>query len=140
MADPIMLIFPGHGDAAGRLFVYEAGSAVPFGIKRVFTVSSAAGRRGGDHAHKRCTQLLVCVHGGIRVTCDNGKTRSEWLLDSATTGLLLSPGIWATQEYLTEGATLMVLCDREYEIADYIRNYDEFLIFCREKQAECDPV
>ena len=129
MPNPIVVQFPTYEDASGRLSVYEAGDRVPFDIKRVFAVSSPAGKDGGNHAHKRCTQLLVCVHGRIRVTCDNGSRRSDYLLDSTRTGLLLPPGIWAKQEYLTEGATLMVLCDRGYEVDDYIRDYGEFKKF-----------
>jgi len=40
--------------------------------------------------------------------------------------LLIPPGIWAREDYLTDGAVLMVLCDRIYEEGDYIRDYDEF--------------
>jgi dTDP-4-dehydrorhamnose 3,5-epimerase-like enzyme len=136
VAEATTVRFPNHGDATGHLTVYETGASVPFDIKRVFTVTSVAGRGGGNHAHKRCTQLLVCVHGKIRVACDNGTTKSEYLLDSSTQGLLLPPGLWATQEYLTEGATLMVLCDRGYEAEDYIRHYADFQAFCRERQAQ----
>jgi dTDP-4-dehydrorhamnose 3,5-epimerase-like enzyme len=133
--EPISIRFPSHGDATGQLTVYETGATVPFDIRRVFTVTSVAGRGGGHHAHKRCSQLLVCVHGRIRVTCDNGTNKSEHVLDSSTRGLLLPPGIWAAQEYITEGATLMVLCDRRYEAEDYIREYAEFETFSRDQQA-----
>ena len=131
MSRPISVQFPTHEDATGRLSVYEAGQSVPFDIKRVFTVTAAAGESGGDHAHKRCTQLLVCVSGKIRVTCDDGSKVSDFLLDSTRMGLLMPPGIWARQEYLSEGATLMVLCDRFYEVEDYIRDYHDFEVFCR---------
>ena len=140
MVEPLRIRFPTHADATGHLTVYESGATVPFDIRRVFTVTSVAGRGGGNHAHKRCTQLLVCVHGAIHVRCDNGSEKSEYVLDSSTHGLMLPPGIWATQDYLTEGATLMVLCDRGYEVEDYIRDYAEFQAFSREQRARrADP-
>lgn len=113
----------------GVLCVYESNKQIPFQIKRVFTVSANAGDNRGDHAHKRCTQLLVCVAGKIQVTCDDGAISSHYLLDNMGSGLLVPPGVWAKQEYLEDGAVLMVLCDRGYEEEDYIRHYSDFKKF-----------
>jgi dTDP-4-dehydrorhamnose 3,5-epimerase-like enzyme len=44
-------------------------------------------------------------------------------------GLLIPPGIWSEQLYLTENTVLTVLCDRVYEAEDYIREYSIFLKF-----------
>jgi dTDP-4-dehydrorhamnose 3,5-epimerase-like enzyme len=113
----------------GVLCVYESGKQVPFVMQRVFTVSATAGNARGDHAHRQCTQLLVCVAGKIRVSCDNGRSVKDYLLDNMGAGLLVPPGVWARQEYLDDGAVLMVLCDRGYEAEDYIRDYGEFKEF-----------
>ena len=118
------------------LCVYESAQAVPFDIRRVFTISSQRGMIRGDHAHRKCTQLQICVAGRIRVTCDDGVTTSLHTLESNGIGLLVPPSIWATEEYLEDGAVLMVLCDRGYETEDYIRNYDEFKAFLRQTAAE----
>jgi dTDP-4-dehydrorhamnose 3,5-epimerase-like enzyme len=83
----------------------------------------------GDHAHKKCTQLLVCVSGQIRVICDTGLAKTEYILKDMENGLLIPPCIWATQEYATDDAVLMVLCDRGYEAEDYIRDPGEFKEF-----------
>jgi len=125
--------FPTYEDTNGNLCVYESGQHVPFAIRRVFTVSAKAGDYRGDHAHKTCTQLLVCVSGVIRVVCDDGSTTAEYLLDTMGAGLLISPGIWAKEEYLVDDAVLMVLCDRAYEPEDYIRDYNEFKSFIGSK-------
>jgi len=118
--------FPRHEDRNGVLYVYESGRHVPFDIRRIFTVSAMAGDIRGNHAHRQCSQLLVCTTGEIRVVCDDGFELTHHLLDSADCGLLIPPGIWAREDYLTDGAVLMVLCDRIYEEGDYIRDYDEF--------------
>jgi dTDP-4-dehydrorhamnose 3,5-epimerase-like enzyme len=110
----------------GILCVYESGKQVPFDIRRVFTVSAMAGDVRGNHAHRQCSQLLICTVGEIRVACDNGVEVSHHLLNGVDCGLLVPPGIWAREDYMTDGAVLMVLCDRIYEEDDYIRDYDEF--------------
>lgn len=127
---PATLIeFPMHGNENGILSVYECGKHVPFDVQRVFVVSAMAGDIRGEHAHRRCAQLLVCVSGKISVVCDDGLSVNQHLLDSMNCGLLVPPGIWAREEYVTDGAVLMVLCDQRYEAEDYIRDYGEFKNF-----------
>lgn len=126
--------FPRYLDPNGVLCVYESGQQVPFDIRRVFTVSAMEGDMRGDHAHKLCSQLLVCVSGRIRVICDDGFAITYHQLDSMNHGLLVPPGIWAKEEYLTDGAVLMVLCDRCYEEDDYIRNYNDFKKFVEHRE------
>lgn len=121
--------FPMHGDENGILCVYECRKHIPFDIRRIFTVSAMKGDVRGDHAHRQCSQLLVCVSGQIRVVCDDGLVATHHQLDSMNCGLLVSPGVWAREEYMTDGAVLMVLCDRDYEADDYIRNYSDFKKF-----------
>lgn len=128
MAESIVK-FPKYGDENGVLCVFESGVTVPFKVLRVFTVSGKAGDIRGDHAHKLCSQLLICVSGKIRVTCDDGFVVTNYMLDSTDKGLLVPPGIWAREEYLMNNAVLMVLCDRGYEAEDYLRNYNDFKIF-----------
>lgn len=48
-------------------------------------------------------------------------------LEPGGVGILVPPGIWATQEYLDDSSVVIVFCDREFEPGDYIRDYQEFL-------------
>ncbi len=121
--------FNRHEDPNGELCVYESGKDVPFDIRRVFTVSAKGGDLRGDHAHRQCSQLLVCVSGKIRVSCDDGSVVTQHLLDNMGAGLLVPPGIWAQEAYLEKNTVLMVLCNRGYEADDYIRDYKEFKNF-----------
>lgn len=122
-----LVAFPKHIDPNGVLCVYESGKTVPFDIKRVFTVTARANDVRGDHAHKQCSQLLVCLAGAILVSCDNGVAVTDFTLDNMGMGLLIPPGIWATQQYIEDHSVLMVLCDRGYEKDDYIRVREDFI-------------
>lgn len=135
MATATLIRFTTHEDSNGTLGVYECGKHVPFDIRRVFTVSAREGDVRGDHAHKECTQLLVCVSRRIRVSCDDGLIVTQYLLDDISMGLLVPPGIWTKQEYLVGGAVLMVLCDHVYEAADYLRDYNDFKTFISSKES-----
>jgi dTDP-4-dehydrorhamnose 3,5-epimerase-like enzyme len=118
--------FPCVNSKEASLFVYESEKAVPFIVKRVFTISTTESCKRGFHAHKECSQLLVCMQGSCHVILDDGRTRKEVLLNQPNIGLLIPPMIWAEQAY-EANTILMVLTDRLYEESDYIRDYDAYL-------------
>jgi dTDP-4-dehydrorhamnose 3,5-epimerase-like enzyme len=128
-ATPKQIIFPKYKDTNGSLYVYESGKHLPFTVNRIFTVIAGIGCIRGEHAHRHCSQILVCISGKIEVICDTGLVKTSHILADAGNGLLIPPGIWAKQIYLTQDAVLMVMCDLVYSEADYIRNYDKFKKF-----------
>lgn len=125
--DVLLLKLPYFPEENGELVVMEGLQSPPFQIARVFTVRAPKNALRGEHAHKRCTQFLTCPNGSIKVNCDDGINQKSYILNDPSMGLLIPPGIWAQQDYLTESAILTVLCDRPYEEIDYIRDYQSFL-------------
>lgn len=122
---------PRHTRDDGELVVVEQGKSIPFPTVRTFFVRATEGAVRGRHAHKQCNQFLVCVHGAIEVECDDGATKTTFLLDAANQGLLIPASIWATETYVVSGSVLGVLCDRPYEADDYLREYEAFLVWRR---------
>lgn len=125
IADVRLVELPNHLSAGGELVVMEGGQQLPFQIARVFLVRSPAATTRGRHAHKRCSQFMLSSGGRVQVTCDDGREVAQFMLDRVHVGLLVPPGIWASQLYMDESA-LVVLCDRLYEADDYIRDYEQF--------------
>lgn len=116
-----------YPDSVSVLRVAESGNELPFVSQRMFVVHVEAAAERGRHGHKRCYQALFCVAGSCDVTVDDGKRRKKIPLSNPSRGLLIPPGIWAEQHYLSAGTILLVLCDRLYDENDYIREYDAFL-------------
>jgi dTDP-4-dehydrorhamnose 3,5-epimerase-like enzyme len=94
-------------------------------------VRSQKGNIRGRHAHRQCSQLLICTNGSIEVKCDDGNTNELYVLDKPNFGLLIAPGVWAEQRYMEDNTILTVLCDRPFEEVDYLRNYEDFIIFAK---------
>jgi dTDP-4-dehydrorhamnose 3,5-epimerase-like enzyme len=116
----------------GLLVPVDGLKDLPFAIARIFYVYGVpAGKTRGKHAHYLCHQVMVCVTGSLRITCTDGVDRREFLLDSKSAALHVPPTIWAEETYLSADAVLLVMTDREYEVDDYIREYDEFTAFRR---------
>jgi len=123
-----LINFDHYKEINGDLVVAEGCSDnVPFSIARVFNVRSDKWSIRGKHAHCECTQLMICTNGSVKVTCDDGKQTSVYILDKANYGLLIEPGIWAEQKYMEENSMLTVLCSHPYDESDYIRDYKDFL-------------
>lgn len=115
-------------DLRGNLIAREVGKGLPFVPHRCFLVFDVPSKEvRGEHAHRQCEQLLVCLRGSVAVVCDDGAQRQEVRLDDATAGLYLPPMVWGTQYRYTQDAILMVYASRVYEPEDYIRDYDQFL-------------
>jgi dTDP-4-dehydrorhamnose 3,5-epimerase-like enzyme len=128
-----LISFPNFLDENGELCVYESPVYVPFVIKRVFTIRAPLDSVRGQHAHKKCSQLLISLTGKILITCDDGANKTEYLLAGMNSGLLIPPGIWAEQKYLDENSLLMVLCSHPFDEADYLRDYKIFKEFISSK-------
>ena len=128
-----LIELPYHKEINGDLVVVEGeNNVIPFSIKRVFNVRAQKGNIRGRHAHRHCSQLLICTNGAVEVRCDDTRTTEICVLDKPNFGLLIPSGIWAHQKYIEDNTTLTVLCDRPYEEADYIRNYEDFKLFSKQ--------
>ena len=126
-----LIELPYHKENNGDLVVIE-GNIIPFNISRVFTVRASKGSVRGEHAHRHCSQLLICTNGAVEVKCNDTRTTEIYVLDKPNFGLFIPPGIWADQKYLENNTILTVLCDRPFEEADYLRNYEDFKLFSKQ--------
>ena len=72
-----------HGDERGHLVSFEEKIDVPFEIKRVYYMfDTKPGVVRGMHAHKSLEQLLVCVHGSVKILLDDGSEKKTLILDN----------------------------------------------------------
>ena len=118
-----------YSEENGQLIVVESKKDIPYSIQRSFVVFAGANQVRGQHAHEKCSQFLICLNGSVDVKCDDGRKKSSHSLTNPFQGLLIPPGIWSEQIYKDANSILLVLCDRKYEVEDYIRDYDYFLRF-----------
>jgi dTDP-4-dehydrorhamnose 3,5-epimerase-like enzyme len=93
----------------------------------MFALAASAGAKRGRHAHRLCSQFMICVSGAVDVVCEDGSNKNTFALNRRNQALLVPPGLWNTVEFRQNQSVLIVLCDRVYEAHDYIRDYAEFL-------------
>jgi len=122
------LEFRKSSDLRGELLVAEFAQHIPFEVKRVFFVMNVPSHQvRGEHAHRKCHQVLLCLQGSVMVAADNGSTRGEWRLDRPETGLHVHPMTWAAQYKYSKNAVLAVFASHAYDPDDYIRDYEEYI-------------
>jgi UDP-2-acetamido-3-amino-2,3-dideoxy-glucuronate N-acetyltransferase len=115
-------------DLRGSLTFAEFNDSLPFIPQRYFLIFDVPSKDiRGEHAHRECQQFLICVKGNCSVVVDDGRNRSEILLDRPNLGLHIPPMVWATEYKYSQDAILLVLASDIYNAEDYIRNYDLFL-------------
>ena len=112
----------------GSLVVGELPETLPFVARRFFALYGIpAGEARGTHAHRECEQFLVCLRGSVTALVDDGRTQREVVLDRPDLGLYMPALTWGTQSRYSDDALLVVFASHEYDAADYIEDYDEFL-------------
>jgi len=115
-------------DLRGNLTAREIGKGLPFAPKRYFIISSVPSKEvRGEHAHKKCHQLLVSLNGTVACLVDDGINRAEYILDTPEKAIHIPPMVWGTQYKYSKDCVLLVLASHEYDPDDYIREYETFL-------------
>jgi acetyltransferase-like isoleucine patch superfamily enzyme len=110
-----------RGSAPAR----QIGADLPFAPRRYFVAGNDPS--GREHAHRTCAQLLVCLAGRVVCVVDDGSVREEITLDAPELALHVPPMVWTVQQERSDDALLLVLASHEYDPADWIGDYDEFL-------------
>lgn len=129
--------FQQHGDERGQLVALEEYRDIPFQIRRVYYMyATKEGVRRGFHAHKSLEQILICIHGTCRILLDSGTEKKIVSLEKPYEGLYIASDMWREMFDFSPDAVLLVLASDYYEEEDYIRNYEEFLAFVKEKEAK----
>jgi dTDP-4-dehydrorhamnose 3,5-epimerase-like enzyme len=115
-----MMPLPTYEDERGVLTAVEK---QPFEVKRAFWIYEASMPRG-QHAHKRCEQLVIAVHGSFVVRAKN-EGEITWELSRPDWGLYVPAGYWVEVYDFSEGAVCLVLCSEYYDSEDFERGDGE---------------
>lgn len=126
--DACLFDLPCHRRDDGEVVVAEAATGVPFSIARLFTLRAPPKAERGKHAHRLCSQFMICSNGAVDVVIDTDVDRKVFSLDRSDCGLLVPPMIWNTVVFRAPHTVVNVLCDRPYEADDYVRDFAEFIL------------
>ena len=132
---PKLIKFKKYKDKSGYLIPFEyikknlsKGNLLPFKIKRGFFSSGIKNYFRGNHAHKKCTQLLVCLSGRILIETIYGHSSKKFTIDSKSNkALLIPPMVWNKIFFKIPNSLMAVFCNYKYDFQkEYINNFSQF--------------
>lgn len=134
---PTLIELPKKSDPRGNLTFVQTSSHLPFtDLKRVFYIYDIpTGESRGSHAHRNCHQILICLSGSFDVKWNNGTKHGRVHLNRPWRALHIPPMIWASEVEFDPHSVCLVLTSHDYDEADYIRDYDEFIALINSRVA-----
>jgi len=131
----VPLILEKFSDPRGLLNILEINDQITFETKRIYYLSNIEKNAvRGAHAHKKLSQIFLCVNGSFDLCIDDGKNRIIRSLSRDSCAIFVPKGKWRELINFTEDAICLVLADRKYEPEDYIHSYNEFKNWTQSEQ------
>lgn len=90
--------------------------------------------RRGYHAHRNLEQILICIHDLARCFQITVRNERKYILKSHMKGLYVPNDMWREMYDFSSDAGLLVLASDFYNEEDYIRDYQQFIDFVKEKE------
>lgn len=125
-------------DNRGNLIPIEYPKQISFPLKRIYYLYNIPKyMRRGSHSHNDLEQVLVAVHGKVKILVKTPYEEEVVELDNPNKGLYIGPMVWREMFDFSSDAVLLVLASEKYDESDYIRDYDLYMkkaeIYFKEK-------
>ena len=113
--------------SSGRLIPLSFNKKFPIKVKRIFFLYGKKNKIRGEHAHKKCTQFFIPIQGKMNLTVETPNNKKNIILSRASkTTLLVPPKYWCSIKFLEKNSILMVACNKNYEVDDYLESFKEY--------------
>jgi len=130
MDKPQIINLPKFLDTRGNLSFVEQENHIPFVIRRTYWLYDVPGGEArGGHAYRENQEFIVALSGSFDVVLDDGSEKKKFTLNRSYYGLFVPKGLWREMENFSTNSLALILSSTDYDVNDYIRDYDEFLKF-----------
>lgn len=127
--DVKVIELPKFLDARGNLSFAEQNNHIPFYIKRTYWIYDVPGGEDrGGHAFMANQEVVIALSGAFDVVVDDGMSRRTFNLNRSYYGIYIPAGLWREMENFSTNSLALEFGSTHYDAADYIRDYDEFLM------------
>jgi hypothetical protein len=134
MTEPYILQLPKILDKRGNLSFFEHPNQLPFEIMRTYWLYDVPGGDfRGSHAFKEQKEFIVALSGSFDIVLHNGKNEIKYSLNRSFYGLYIPNMYWRKLENFSTNSLALIVSDRSYCEADYIRDFEQFKLIQNEK-------
>jgi dTDP-3-amino-3,4,6-trideoxy-alpha-D-glucose transaminase len=114
--------------ANGILGVAEVSKHIGFPVHRAYYIRDVPeGQSRGGHGHRALRQCFLCLRGSVRLSVTRSGVTEVVELTRPSQAAVVDPGCWRDLSDFSEDSVVIVLASDEYDEADYMRDYAEFL-------------
>lgn len=112
----------------GILGVAEVSKHIGFPVHRVYYIRDVpTGSGRGSHGHKALRQCFLCLRGSVRLKITRDGRTETVELNRPSQAAVVPAGCWRDLSDFSHDSVIIVLASEEYDEADYIREYDDFV-------------
>ena len=127
MSGPKIIDLPKILDKRGNLSFFENSKQIPFEIKRTYWIYDVpGGETRGSHAFREQQEFIVALSGSFDVVLHDGTTEHKFQMNRSYYGLLIPKMYWRTLENFSTNSLALIVSDRNFSEADYIRDFNTF--------------
>ena len=117
-----MLKLSAYGNAESGYLVPLDTTGFPFEVKRVFyLVNVPTDAVRGRHAYYHSEQVLICLHGCVKIKCVVEDDETIYELKDSKEGLYLAPHVWREAYEFSEDAVVLAVSSEPFDETDYRR-------------------
>lgn len=102
-------------------------------IPRIFSIKASEDTIRGNHAHKKCWQIILAMNNSIKVIANFGHLQTEYDLSPLNSALIVPPLNWL-KLYCPKDSVVLVLASEDFSENDYLRDFDEYIDFQNSKK------
>jgi|TARA_Y100000389_G_C17189866_1_gene378286 dTDP-4-dehydrorhamnose 3,5-epimerase-like enzyme len=124
-----LIRYSAYPEQNGSLIPFYTNKSFPknFKIKRFFILYGKKNFSRADHAHTKCSQIIIPLSGQIKVKVNSRKYQKTFLLNKKLKkALYVPPFNWITIYFKNNDDSLLTLCNYKYDKKEYIINYQKF--------------
>lgn len=119
--------------ASADLYSFEFAD-VPFSVKRAYWIQNFVPHYvRGNHAHRKLNQLMVLLKGTLDLELNFGEKLTKQSMKAPGDSVLIPNSTWRRFSSQDPQTVILVLADEIYDAEDYIRDFDEYLKWFKNK-------
>ena len=116
-----------YSGPTGKLIPISFNKQFPIKVKRIFFLYGKKNKIRGEHAHKKCSQFFIPIHGKVILNIKTPTAKKRIVMSRLLkTAVLIPPKYWCGVKFINKNSILMVACDQYYDFNDYLETFDEY--------------
>ncbi len=126
---PKIIKYSAFPEKNGTLIPFYTNKSFPkdFRIKRFFILYGKKSLFRADHAHSKCSQIIIPLSGTIKIKVISRKFKKIYILSKfSKKALFVPPFNWIKINFRNNNDSLLTLCDYKYDKKEYISEFNNF--------------